>query len=247
MSGGRMGRQGRGAVSRRPGWMFVLTAAGSLTVTGILPLTSAAGAAGATEKVPQSAIAAGRDRLMEVTQLPGHWTPSSFGSATQGESSGGNNGCGLPEPGVVQSHPFVESPFYDQKGSSVEVQEEIDVFPNARQASTDMKFGVGAAVTQCVVQAFNQKKSSIVKGFGDGATVGTITAQTVPVTQYGQGAVDMRVTIPLQLDGAVENLYQDGVVIVQGKYEAVIDETDFVTPIPTALQSTIDRAVAGRL
>jgi hypothetical protein len=111
----------------------------------------------------------------------------------------------------------------------------------------DMKLGATTAVQQCLVQSFNQKKATLAKDFGQGATVGTITSQSVPVSKFGQGTVDVRVTIPILLDGVTSNFTQDNVVMVQGKYEAVVDESNFPAPIPAALQSRLDGVVAGRL
>jgi hypothetical protein len=241
-------RQRGGMVSRRSVRRLVLTAVGSLAMAATVPGTFVpAGATLATAKVPPAIVAAGRDRLIAIGDLPGHWTPSAYGSGTQGESSGAAGGCGIAEPGVVQSHPFIEGPYFDQKGSSAEIQEEVDIFPNGRQATTDMRFSAKTAFQQCLVQSFNQKKATLAKDFGQGATVGTITSQSIPVSQFGQGAVDVRVTIPINLGGVTSDFTQDDVVIVQGKYEAVVDESDYPTPIPAALQSRIDQVVAGRL
>jgi len=232
--------------------LVVLTVTGALAAGAALAATSAPAYASISgHGAKGSAVAMGRSEMIKISALPGRWTQSPYGSGGGGGGggfSGGPASCnGLSEPGVDQNPPTVESPYFDQKGTNVEIQEEIDVYPTAEQAAKDLKFDEASAAQQCIIGAVNQEKASIAEGIGHGAKVGIITAQPAPVLQYDQGAVDLRLTIPIEVEGGSVDLYYDAVVIVHGRSEAVLDESNLSTPVPAALEATVDQAVARKL
>jgi hypothetical protein len=234
----------------RHGWFVVYAVAAALGTSAILtvapPLASAATKGNDAE---HAALTLGRNELVKLGALPGRWSTSPYGGdGTGGGSSGGPGACeGLSEPGVDQNPPTVEGPYFDEKKTDVEVQEEIDVYPAAHQAVQDLKFGETSAAQQCFVQEFNQQKAAIVKGIGDGAKVGAVTAQSISIKQYDQGAAEIRLTIPIKVGAGSLSLYYDNVVIVQGRSEAVLDESDLSAPVPSDLEAAIDQAVARKL
>jgi hypothetical protein len=220
----------------------------------VLALTLAGGTAGASSSATKKALAQGKSRLIAVSALPGHWTSSPYGSGSESGGGGGSGGglagaaaCNTPEPGVDQNPPTVESPYFDEKKTEIEVQEEIDVYPNAKQASTDLAFSRSAAALQCFSQYFNASKGSLAKEIGSGATVGTVTDQSVPVPSYDNGTSDIRILIPVSVEGGSLTLYFDFLTMVKGQYEAIIDESNLSGPLPSKLAVSVAKAVAHKL
>lgn len=228
-------------------------AVGSLILASALfGIAVPASATVATSKATAPELAAAKTKLLQISDLHGKWTQSPYGKGSTGTGGGGSSGsgpgeCDLPEPGVAQNPAFVNSPYFDQKGSDLEVQEEINVFPNSAQALKDLKFGGTVGVQQCFIQVFNQQKKALAKSIGKGVMVGNVTAKSIALPTYGQGTSDIRVSVPIIGAGSTMDLYEDNVVVVQGRFEALIDETNFQAPISSTLAGQIDQVVANKL
>src|SRR5271170_6376595 len=228
---------GKPMLRTTPGRQIIVAVAGFLVMgTAIVGVSSAASAHSVRHK--ESAIEAlAQSKLIKSTALPGKWTQSAYGS---GGGSGGPSGnppavCNsLQEPGVDQNPPFVESPYFDQNGTSVEIQEEIDVYPTAQQAAKDLLFSETPKFQQCFVAGFNQQRGYEAKIIGHGVKVGLSASRVEPMARYGQAATDIRVTTPISGPGGTLTSYYDNVIIVQGRYEAIIEEADFQSPVPVA-------------
>jgi hypothetical protein len=218
------------------------------------------GAPGAGASAKQSAkavFAAARARLIKESQLAGQWTSSSYGAGSSGGGSGSSGGPGdsinvsqcknVSEPGVDQNPYFVEGDYFDQKGTNAELQEEIDVYPTAKQASKDVEFTTSSAFQSCYLTLFSQQKSSIAAGVGKGATVGTIAIEPVPIAKYGQRSAEFRLVVPIVYQGATVDLDYDYVAMAVGKYEAELDESDLPTPLPATIAANFEQAVVHSL
>jgi hypothetical protein len=228
---------------------LALVVAVAIWVAGA-PRADAAGGTGKTSKA--AAVAMGRQELIKVTALPGEWTLSPFvtsaGTGARGSGGAIPKACqALVKSNIDQSPPVVESPYFDQKGGTAEIQEEIDIYPSARQAARVLALNGTSALQQCFAQAFNADRTAIASSVGQGATVGTMTAQAAPIATYGQGAEDTRLVIPITYNGTSFNLYYDNVVIVKGRSQAVIEESNLSEPIATSLAAAVDQAVASKL
>jgi hypothetical protein len=227
----------------------------ALAVTGAL---GAPGAGASTKQSAKAVFALARAHLVKKSQLAGQWTASSYGGGTSGGGgSGSSGGSGLSinvsqcnnvnEPGVDQNPYFVESDYFDQKGTNAEIQEEIDVYPNAKQATKDVVFTSSSAFQSCYITLFSQRKSSIAASVGKGATVGTITIQPVSIAKYGQQSAEFRLVIPIVYEGATVILDYDYVAIAEGQYEAELDESDIGSPLPAKIATNFEQAVVHSL
>ena len=104
-------------------------------------------AAGTSSKQSDKAVfAATRARLIKESELAGQWTASSYGAGSSGGGSGGSGSSinvsqchNVNEPGVDQNPYFVEGDYFDRKGTNAEIQEEIDVYPNTKQATKNVE------------------------------------------------------------------------------------------------------------
>ena len=230
------------------------------SVTISIAVTVALGFPAAEASSRQSAktiFAAARARLINESQLAGHWTASSYGAGSSGGGSGSSGGSGnsivvsqcsnVSEPGVDQNPYFVEGDYFDRKGTNAEIQEEIDVYPNSEQATEDVRFTSTSAFQSCYLSLFTQRKRSIVAGVGKGATVGTITMEPIPIAKYGQQSAEIRLVIPITYEGTTVDYDYDYVAIAVGKYEAELDESDFSTPVPANIADNFERAVVHSL
>ena len=232
--------------------MFTLAPAVlAVAVTGALS-TPVAGAS--SKQSAKAVLAAARARLIKESQLAGQWTASSYGAGSSGGGSAGSDSSinvsqckNVTEPGVDQDPYYVEGDYFDQKGTSAEIQEEIDVYPNSKQATKDVEFTAGSIFQSCYLTLFSQRKSSIAAGIGKGATVGTITLAPVPIAKYGQQSAEFRLVIPITYEGATFVLDYDYVVIAVGKYEAELDESDLSTPLPATIAANFEQAVVHGL
>jgi hypothetical protein len=214
--------------------------------------------AGASTKHSAAAVfAAARARLITKSQLAGKWTASSYGAGSSGggsASSGGSGGSNnvsqcnsVSEPGVDQNPYFVEGQYFDQKGTNAEVQEEIDVYPNAKQATEDVEFTTSPAFQSCYLTLFSRDKNSIASGIGKGATVGTIAIEPESIAKYGQQSAGFRLVIPIIYEGSTVDYDYDYVAIAVGKYEAELDESDLATPLPADVAANFENAVVHSL
>lgn len=232
--------------------MFTLAPAVlAVAVSGAL----GAPAAGASSKQSAKAVfAAARARLIKESQLAGQWTASSYGAGSSGGGSGGSGSSinvsqchNVNEPGVDQNPYFVEGDYFDRKGTNAEIQEEIDVYPNTKQATKNVEFTASPAFQSCYLTLFSQRKNSIAAGVGKGATVGTVTIEPVPIARYGQRSAEFRLVIPIMYEGVTVVLDYDYVAIAVGKYEAQLDESDSSTPLPATIATNFEQAVVHSL
>jgi hypothetical protein len=240
---------GRGRVA-----LLLAPALLAVALTGALGVPVAGASSHQSSK---AVLAAARAHLIEKSQLAGKWTASSYGSGSSGGGPGSSGGSGnsingsvcasVSEPGVDQSPYFVESDYYDQKGTSAELQEEIDVYPNATQATKDVEFTTTSAFQSCYLSDFSQSKNSIAAGIGKGATIGTITIAPVSIGKFGQKSAEFRLVIPINYQGATVDLDYDYVAIAEGKYEAELDESNLAAPLPTKIATNFQQAVVKDL
>jgi hypothetical protein len=227
----------------------------AVALTGMLGAPAAAGTS--AEHNASSVFAAARAHLIKKSQLAGQWTASSYGAGSTGGGSASSGGSGnsvnvsqcpnTSEPGVDQNPYFVEGNYFDQKGTNAEIQEEIDVYPNAKQAAKDVEFTSTPAFQSCYLTLFSQQKSSIAAGVGKGATIGTITIAPVPIAKFGQQSAEYRLVVPITYEGTTADLQEGFVAIAVGKYEAVLDESDLATPLPAKIATNFQQAVVHDL
>ncbi len=206
--------------------------------------------AGATASAAPSPTAQARSDLVTVKVLPGHWTTSPYGNSGGG---GGSSGPGLPRQcrklgsGFDANPPTVESPYFDKANSSTELQEEIDIYPNAGQAQKAARVTGSTAAAHCIAAVFNQMRGSLAQSIGKGATVGTIAASVEPAPHLGQAASTLRITIPITYQGVSLNLLTTLVNFSQGRFEAVLDESNLGGPVPAAIRNAFEGAASHKL
>ena len=160
------------ATSRGSSLMFV-SALVAVALTGILG-TQAAGAS--SKQNAKAAYAEAKARLISQSQLSGRWTASSYGAGSSGGGPGWsdrstNNSQCEGGPGADENPYFVEGNYFDQKGTSAEIQEEVDVYPNSAAAAKDVASTTSTSFQSCLSSYLSQQKNSIASGIGKGATV----------------------------------------------------------------------------
>jgi hypothetical protein len=244
--------------SRGRGYLVALgVTASTMLAIGLVGSACPAAGGAPTKENAKETFAAARARLITASQLAGKWKSSPYGAGSTGGGGRSSSGSGdsvnashcdgLSEAGVDQNPYFVEGDYFDQKGTNVELQEEIDVYPNATQATKDVEFTSTSAFRSCSLQLFSQQKRTIAAGVGKGATVGTITTESVPIADYGQRSAEIRLLIPIKYQGVEVDYYYDSVAIAVGKYEAELDESDFSTAVPPAIANNFEQAVVKRI
>jgi len=135
--------------------------------------TQVAGAGAST--APNKAQA--KKLLLVLADMPKGWKKEK-GSGGSGSSSlpGATllaSCIGVPSTLISSNPPEVDSPYYENKSGSLEVQDSVSIFPSAKAASEAFDAMANTKTPACMTTIMNGSfKAQIIGSAGKGATVG---------------------------------------------------------------------------
>jgi len=186
--------------------------------------------------------------LLRLSDLPAGWTSSPA-------TNGGNNNfpgaaqlascIGVPSKLIQSNPPQVNAPDFHSKDQTLEVDDNVSVFPSTRYATAEYGAISNAKTAGCMSTLMNGPfKAQIAASAGNGSSVGTISL-TRAGSPRGTAAYD--VGVPITTQGVVVHLALVITYFIQGRYGQNITFYGYGTPFPAALERHLLSVAQARL
>ena len=187
--------------------------------------------------------------LLRHSDMPSGWT-SSPGSNNSGSGSfpGAAQlaGCiGVPSKLIASNPPEVNSPNFHSKDQTLEVDDNVSVFPSVKNAQAEYAAISNAKTAGCMATLMNGSfKSQIASAAGSGTSVGTIT-----VTKAGapKGTTAYALGVPITSQGVVVPLHLVITYFIKGQYGQNISFYGYGIPFPSTLERHLMATAQARL
>ena len=228
------------------------TAAHALAVTllaaGLALGTQVAGAGASTASTKAQA----KKLLLGLSDMPKGWKKEKGGSGGGSSSLPGATqlaSCiGVPSSLINSNPPEVDSPYYENKSGSLEVQDSVSIFASAKAASEQFDALANAKTPACMTSLMNGAfKAQIIGSAGKGATVGTITVTRADTAGFAPGSTGLVMALPITVQGITVNASLTAVYYIKGKLGQQIDFNSYGPVFPTSLAESLSATALHRL
>jgi hypothetical protein len=224
---------------------IILMTSGAVVAT----LGLAVVASGAT-----AATAQARGHLLVLSDMPRGWTTEKGSNSASGSNSfpGAKQlaACiGVPAKLVASNPPEVDSPYFESKNGSLEVQDSISVFPSLKIAEAQLTAIENAKAPSCMTALVNAApfRSQLASASGSGATIGTITVTRAAAANYAKGATALTLTIPITDQGVSISAKITEVFFIKGNLGQQISFNSYDAAFPPSLSRNLTAAAERRL
>lgn len=199
-----------------------------------------------------SSRAQAKKLLLTLSDMPKGWKKekgsagggsSNFPGATQLASC-----IGVPASLITSNPPEADSPYYQNKSGSLEVQDSVSVFPSAKAAESDYDALANAKTPGCMSTLMNGSfKAQILASAGKGATLGTITVTRADPAEFAQGSTGFVMSLPISEQGVSLTAVITAVYYIKGKFGQQIDFNSYGPAFPTSLAESLTATALHRL
>ena len=235
-------------LSARPALRRIGTGAAAL-VSVLSIVGSQVDPAGAS---PAASRAEAAKLLLTLHDMPKGWTTE---KGTGGSSSSSFPGAsqlasciGVPTSLVNSNPPEADSPYYENKSQSLEVQDTVSVFPSAKAAAADFGALANTKTPGCMTTLMNGTfKAQILASAGKGATVGTISVTKAHLTGFPGGGVGIVMALPITDQGVSINATLTAVYYRKGNLGQQIDFNSYGPAFPVSLAKSLTSTALHRL
>jgi hypothetical protein len=190
--------------------------------------------------------------LLVLADMPKGWKKEK-GSGGSGSSSlpGATllaSCIGVPSTLISSNPPEVDSPYYENKSGSLEVQDSVSIFPSAKAASEAFDAMANTKTPACMTTIMNGSfKAQIIGSAGKGATVGTITVTRADTAGFAPGSTGLVMSLPITVQGISVDASLTAVYYVKGKLGQQIDFNSYGPVFPTSLAESLSATALHRL
>jgi hypothetical protein len=207
---------------------------------------SGAGASTASDK------AQAKKALLVLADMPSGWKTEK-GSTSNGTSNfpGAKQlaGCiGVSSKLINSNPPKVDSPYFQNKSGSLEVQDSVSIFASAKVAQAKLGLMANTKSPSCMTTVMNGAfKTKVAASAGKGATLGTITVTRANPANFAKGATGLIISIPITDQGQSVNADIEAVYYIKGARGHEIDFYSYDAPFPASISKTLASTAFNRL
>lgn len=225
------------------------TLRGLLVSGGIVTLALSLGSTGAGAS-NASALAQAKTQLLKLSDLPKGWT-------SKKSSNGGNKN--LPQDAQLASclhvplrqvrlnPPTAYSPEFDN-GQTQVVNENIAVFASSKVAQTQYGMATNAKTPVCYARILNGSyKRQFEAGFGNGASVGTVTGTPISSADYAANTGGFTLSFTVTEQGVSLVVKTSQVYAIKGREGMQLSFTSIGAPFTAALTQQVTAAALAKL
>jgi hypothetical protein len=226
--------------------------AGNVIAVGLLAAallgatqTGGAGASTASNK------AQAKKYLLTLSDMPTGWKAEK-GSANNG--SGSFPGAaqlasciGVPSKLINSNPPEVDSPYFENKSGSLEVQDSVSIFGSAKVAKAELSSMANSNTPSCMTTLMNGAFKAKLSGSSNGAKVGTIAVTRLAPETFRSGASGLVVSIPVTDQGVSLTAVVELVYYVKGKFGHQLSFNSYGSPFPAATANSLASIAFNRL
>jgi len=206
-------------------------------------------ASGARAGAAPSQTAQARKALLVLSDMPSGWvkTKAPNNNTTVGASQLAH--CiGVAKSLITENPPSVNSPQFQNRQGTLLVNDNVTVFPSAKNATAELDTVGNAKTPACMTAvASGPLKAKFLGGFPKGVTAGTpLVSATDPAT-FGTGTAGYSLSVPVTTHGVTINLTVTSVFAVKGRLGHQITFTSIGLPFSIALEGHLSTVAVGRL
>lgn len=190
--------------------------------------------------------------LLTLSDMPAGWKKE------KGSSGGGSgnlpgaqqlaNCIGVSSKLVNSNPPEVDSPYYESKDESLEIQDSVSIFSSPKVAKAELAVIANAKTPACMATIMNGSfKTKIEASAGKGAKLGTITVTRADPTQFGSGTTGVVMSLPITVQGASVTANIAAIYYVKGKFGQQVDFNAYGSAFPAPIAQSITTVAINRL
>jgi hypothetical protein len=226
---------------------LVQLAASLITAVGLCVGLAAmsAGASTASQK------AAAKRTLLAVADMPKGWTREK--GSVSGESgypgtSQLTNCIGDTSKLITNQPPEVDSPFFQNKAETQEVQDSVAIFSSAAVARAEFDAIANAKTPGCeAIYANGSYKTKLEASTGSGTKVGTITVSARVPGYFGRDTSSFTMSVPVTSQGTTFAVRITSVYFIKGDFGQQITMNSYGTTPDVALLKHLTAVAQHRL
>jgi hypothetical protein len=201
---------------------------------------------------PASERAQAKKLLLVATDMPKGWkTEKGSAGGSSGTVPGANQlaACiGVPASLVNSNSPTAFSPYFESKNGSLEVQDEVSVFPSTTGARRGLDAIANAKTPGCVATLMNGTfRARILASAGKGTTLGVVTVTRADPATFGPGTTGFVMMLPITSNGVSFTGEIAAVYFIKGKLGQEINFNSYGSTFPSSTARALTAKAAARL
>jgi hypothetical protein len=192
-----------------------------------------------------SALTEAKKHVLTVAAMPKGWKVEKGSTYSSGANSNFPGATqlatciGVPKALITSSPPEEDSPYYQNKDGSLEVQDAVSVFPSARNAKAEYAAISSGKTPACYAALLNSAsfKSQLAASAGTAVTVGTVTVKKA--ARLGKHVAGFTATIPITSQGQSVTIQKSQVFYVKGHLGHQLSFTSYSVPFPASVMAHV--------
>ncbi len=242
-------------IHRRPTRPALARAASGLVTAGlvagtVLGVTGAPAVAGSGSGSGSASLAQARKALLVRSDMPAGWTTGK--NTDNGDTNVGDTQLarciGVATSLIAENPPSVNSPQFEDRQSTLIVDDDVTVFPSARNAAAELAIGTNPKTPGCMTSlASGPLKRKLFGKTPKGVSIGTPLVSAIDPTAFGPGVVGYSLSVPVVTHGVTVNLTVTELVAVRGRLGQQVTFTAVGVPFSIALEKHLMSVADGRL
>jgi hypothetical protein len=204
----------------------------------------------ATEAAATSSLTQARKDLLVLADMPAGWK-STKNPNTNDDTLGDTqlaHCMGVARSLITENPPSVNSPEFQNAEGTLDVADNVTVFPSAKNAAAEEAIGSNPKYPPCMTAlASGPLKAKLFGKVPKGTTIGTPLVSPVDPSAFGQGIVGFSMSVPITSQGIAINYNVTQLLVVKGRLGHQVIFTAVGTPFSVALEQQIMVMAARQL
>ncbi len=212
-----------------------------------------AGAGAAASSKRTNALAFAKSHLLRLSDLPSGWKAENTVSTGKGGSFPGAKQLArclhVPTKLIATTAPEANSPYFQNKDGSLEVQGSISVFATAQNANAQYAAISDAKTPRCMTGLANTSsfKSKVLGSAGQGTKLGHISVTSANGGVVGSNAAGFTIRIPIKAQGASVTALLTEIFFISGRFGEQISFNAYDKVFPASLAKRLVSTAKKRL
>jgi hypothetical protein len=223
-----------------------LAVAGLLGLALLGSLTAEAGASSSSSG--SASLTQARKDLLVLSDMPAGWHSTKNPNTTNNTLGDTQlaHCTGIAKSLLTENPPSVYSPQFQNAQGTLDVADNVAVFPSAKNAAAEDAVGSNPKYAPCTTAlASGPLKTKLFGKVPKGTTIGTPLVSPIDSSAFGPGIVGFSLSVPITSQGVAINFDVTQLVVVKGRLGHQVTFTAVGTPFSLALEQQI-MAVAAR-
>ena len=222
----------------------------ALASIGLLWLSAAVGTGSSARAGAASGqTAQARKALLLLSDMPSGWVKTKAPTNNAAVGAGQLARCiGVAKSLITENPPSVNSPQFQNRQGTLMVNDNVTVFPSAKNAAQELATVANAKTPGCMTAvASGPLKSKFLGNFPKGVSAGTPLVSAIDPATFGTGTAGYSLSVPVTTHGETFNLTVTEVFAVKGRLGQQITFTSAGQPFSIGLEGHLSSIAVGRL